>query len=499
MSETPKKLSLEAALREWPEHGKAASEWEEMARRIDERVGSGEAEKPGASVAFVSDENLFADPLGQIEEAGHNHASPPTRGIAGETRVSKDSTMTMPADRERDRRSLQDLAKMGSMGGLTPPPASVRSPNSSAPSGVHRAGEAKGDDSGLIDFAAVSQAAPPVAPAPTALAKAGIFDDEPASVRPGPVSSAPVSQRLQQPAPSMPPFAPAPASMPPASPQAPLSQAPGAFVPGSTAAASSSQQALGAMAAPQKKGNGKVIALVLGGLVAVSSMAAGGFFFMKHRAATEASKMAMNTAPTVAPVVAAAEVKPAEPTPTPAPEATVDPNALPAVVAAAKPVPKGGAPAPVAVAAVATKPTKEESAKLSAKDLPTTPAGPGGDLGSAMGKAVGADGKTVDATPAAGSTGPQFAAGTVPQKPSQGAVTGAIGAVLPGARACLGPDDAVSRATITFASAGNVQSVSVSGGAAGKPAEGCIKAALSKAKVTPFAEATYTAPITIRH
>ena len=116
-----------------------------------------------------------------------------------------------------------------------------------------------------------------------------------------------------------------------------------------------------------------------------------------------------------------------------------------------------------------------------------------------MGKAVGADGKTVDATPAAGSTGPQFAAGTVPQKPSQGAVTGAIGAVLPGARACLGPDDAVSRATITFASAGNVQSVSVSGGAAGKPAEGCIKAALSKAKVTPFAEATYTAPITIRH
>ncbi len=497
MSETPKKLSLDAALREWPEHEKAASEWEEMAHRIDERVGSGEAEQAGARVAFVSDEILFAEPLGQIEEAGHNHASPPTRGIAGETRVSKDSTMTMPADRERDRRSLQDLAKMGSMGGLTPPPASVRSPNSSVPSGVHRAGEAKGDDSGLIDFAAVSQPAPPVAPAPTALAKAGIFDDEPASVRPGPVSSAPVSQHLQQPAPSMPPFALAPASMPPASLQAPISHAHGSFVPASTAAASSSQQALGAMAAPQKKGNGKVIALVLGGLVAVSSMAAGGFFFMKHRAATEASKVAMNTAPTVALVVATApEVKPADPTP--APEATVDPNALPAVVAAAKPVAKGGSPAPVAVAAAA-KPTKEESAKLSAKDLPTTPTGPGGDLGSAMGKAVGADGKTVDATPAAGSTGPQFAAGTVPQKPSQGAVTGAIGAVLPGARACLGPDDPVSRATITFASAGNVQSVNVSGGAAGKPAEGCIKAALSKAKVTPFAEATYTAPITIRH
>ena len=405
--------------------------------------------------------------------------------------------MTMPADRERDRRSLQDLAKMGSMGGLTPPPASVRSPNSSAPSGVHRAGEAKGDDSGLIDLAAVSQPAPQVAAQmpTTPLANAGLFDDEPASVRPGPVSSAPVSQQLQQPAPSMPPFA--PASMPPASLQAPISQAPGSFVPASTAAASSSQQALGAMPA-NKKGNGKVIALVLGGLVAVSSMAAGGFFFMKHRAATEASKVAMNTAPTVAPVVAAAapETKPADPTP--APEATVDPNALPvAAAAAAKPAAKGG-PAPVAVAPAA-KPTKEESAKLSAKDLPTTPAGPGGDLGAAMGKAVGADGKPVDATPAAGSTGPQFAAGTVPQKPSQGAVTGAIGAVLPGARACLGPDDPVSRATITFASAGTVQSVSVSGGAAGKPAEGCIKAALGKAKVAPFAEATFSAPITIRH
>jgi hypothetical protein len=170
-------------------------------------------------------------------------------------------------------------------------------------------------------------------------------------------------------------------------------------------------------------------------------------------------------------------------------------------VAAAANVKKGG-PAPVAVAKnekPAPAPAKEEGPKLSAKDLPTTAAGPGGDLGSAMGAAVGADGKKIEQTPAAGNTGPQFAAGTVPQKPSQGAVTGAIGAVLPGARACLGPDDPVSRATITFTSAGAVQNVSVSGGAVGKPAEGCIKAALGKAKVAPFAEPTYTANITVRH
>ncbi|MEA2746282.1 MAG: hypothetical protein QOI41_425, partial [Myxococcales bacterium] len=64
---------------------------------------------------------------------------------------------------------------------------------------------------------------------------------------------------------------------------------------------------------------------------------------------------------------------------------------------------------------------------------------------------------------------------------------------------CLGPDDPVSRASITFTSAGTVQSVNVTGGAVGKPAEACIKGALGKAKVAPFAEATYTANITVRH
>jgi hypothetical protein len=93
---------------------------------------------------------------------------------------------------------------------------------------------------------------------------------------------------------------------------------------------------------------------------------------------------------------------------------------------------------------------------------------------------------------------PQASPGSVPLKPSQGAISGALGAALPGARACLGPDDAISRATVTFQSDGSVQSVSVSGGAAGKPAEGCIRAALMKARVQPFAQSTYSAPATIR-
>jgi hypothetical protein len=84
------------------------------------------------------------------------------------------------------------------------------------------------------------------------------------------------------------------------------------------------------------------------------------------------------------------------------------------------------------------------------------------------------------------------------QRPSQGQVTGALGAALPDARACLHEDDGVSRAHVVFGSDGNVQSVSVSGFAAGKPQEGCITNALKKATVPPFAEASYGATVTVR-
>jgi hypothetical protein len=94
---------------------------------------------------------------------------------------------------------------------------------------------------------------------------------------------------------------------------------------------------------------------------------------------------------------------------------------------------------------------------------------------------------------------PAYAPGSVPQRPSQGAVIGALGAVMSNARACLDADDAVSRATVMFASDGSVKSVSVNGGAKGKPAEACIKGALSHAKVAPFAEETYTTTVTVRH
>jgi hypothetical protein len=155
--------------------------------------------------------------------------------------------------------------------------------------------------------------------------------------------------------------------------------------------------------------------------------------------------------------------------------------------------PAGGKPAAQADDAPKVDP------KLVAKDLPASPTAPADSLAGAMKNAVGpSDQPSPAAQGTGGSDGPQFAPGSVPQKPSQGAVTGAIGANLPGARACLKPDDPVSRATITFGSAGTVTSVTVSGGAAGKPAEACIKNALGKAKVPPFAQPTYSANVTVR-
>jgi hypothetical protein len=384
--------------------------------------------------------------------------------------------MTMSADRERDRRSLQDLAKMAQ--GLTPPPASVV-PTPSAPSGVVRAAEAAADDSGLVDLAAAASVDPGAEQRAktTALASQGLFDDEPRAS--APTAAAPVTARSAEPLPAQP----APSVAPP-----PVS-APVASAPITPAGAMPQTR-------EEKKKGGAGIALLLGGVVALSAAAAGGFLYMKSHVSAEP----VATKAAAPPVVVQAEPRPAETPSEPAPAANAAPEEMPdetttTAVAAKHAVHTNAKSATPATKAAATKP--EGPAKMTEKDLGVTPGGPAGDLGAAMKKEVGDDG--AKATPAAATTGANTPTGNVPQKPSQGAVTGAIGAVLPGARACLGPDDPVSRATIVFTSAGTVQSVSVSGNAAGKPAEACIKGALTKAKVQPFAEPTYSANITVRH
>ncbi len=119
--------------------------------------------------------------------------------------------------------------------------------------------------------------------------------------------------------------------------------------------------------------------------------------------------------------------------------------------------------------------------------------GSSGDLGDAI-KAAGGGGIGVGQGAIQGHDGPQVGAA----RPSQGQVQVAVSSVMPNVRSCLLGDDPASRALLTFQGDGTVKSVSVSGFAAGKPQEACIKAALSRAHVSPFTDPTYAVPVTIR-
>jgi hypothetical protein len=139
-------------------------------------------------------------------------------------------------------------------------------------------------------------------------------------------------------------------------------------------------------------------------------------------------------------------------------------------------------------------PEPVKAAEPAPPPLPTRAAAEPTGLVGAIKKAAGPIELT---TPQAVTTSAPTVRGDIPELPGQGAVTGAIGAQRGAARACVEDFEAPSRATIVFGSNGSVQSVSVAGPAAGTKAEGCIRAALSKANVGPFRRATATATATI--
>ncbi len=86
----------------------------------------------------------------------------------------------------------------------------------------------------------------------------------------------------------------------------------------------------------------------------------------------------------------------------------------------------------------------------------------------------------------------------LPEKPSSGAVQAAVASRLSAARSCVSGQKGPSSATVTWDSTGAVKSVSVSGPAAGTPAESCIKSALGASRVKPFSRPSYSVPLTIR-
>jgi hypothetical protein len=268
---------------------------------------------------------------------------------------------------------------------------------------------------------------------------------------------------------------------------------------------------------PAAKSSGKAIPILLGtfGLVALAVVGA----LVLTRAKPEAP-VAQASAPE-APPSAAAPAAPA--TPAAAPGAPAPPVAAsPAAAAAASDSPdpepagkaggaQGGGHANVRRGSVGRKagaapPPGSGGSTVSALSSmmaestggTTTPPPSGGALGDAVQHAVGANGAPAAAAAPDIPAAPTYAAGSVPEKPSQGTISSALGSVLPQARSCLNPEDPVSRAHITFGSSGSVSAVSVTGHAAGTPVEGCIKSALLKAKVPPFADPSYGATVTVR-
>ncbi|HEX8793169.1 MAG TPA: hypothetical protein VF765_19630 [Polyangiaceae bacterium] len=262
-------------------------------------------------------------------------------------------------------------------------------------------------------------------------------------------------------------------------------------------------------AEPQSRkgdGVGRPSWLMVGGLVAAAAVVAL-FFGMKHPG-TEAPVQVTVVAPTpAAPPATANATTGATATPIAANkepgDKAVDPSTLPPADTSTAAGAHPSAPMAMAGPAAPAKPAPAASASgnadqpIAANAPPPAPAS-SVSLEAAMQQAAGPQSSLSSAPTATATDTPAAAPTSVTLKPSQGAINGALGAALPGARACLGPDDPISRATVTFQSDGTVQSVSVTGGAAGKPAEACIRSALMRAKVPPFAMPTFTAPTTIR-
>jgi hypothetical protein len=488
---------IDRALTDWPSREKTQLEWDESAEALVSRIASKEQAK---SMIRVSDEDLLQAPLPSSPNDVQSSAALEKSGRSEGTM----STTPGSRGRERDRTSLQELAKMASLTPMAPSTSSASTSGSfaglTAPAADAPRSEGEGEkkgNSGIIDLAAIAAADPQaqVRAKATPLAAQGLFDDD-----------APSAPKLGEAA--------AAAKSGPVAAAADAVQAVPAIAPAKAAAPAKKVD-------KDKKKGGGLAFLAIGGVVAAAAIV-GGVFFGMHRGPFASTHTAANNppaaptqpAPTAPPVVAKG-------TPPVAPTVAggVDPNQLPPGTGGggatpqsvqgqpnSPPVAFGGGVKPPALgtgsAAPTPPPAPTPDPALVVRTVPTSTPAPGSptDLQGLMQKEVGTTGGGAPPPPAGTDqqTQPAVAAGSVPLKPPMGAVQGAMGTVLPGARACLGPDDPVSHATITFKSDGSVQSVGVSGGASGKPAEGCIRGALMKAHVPPFANATFTWSATIR-
>jgi hypothetical protein len=506
-----KETRLDQVMRTWPDIRRTKQEWAEFAERT---AGGAFSRHHGQSLDSISDDELLGSPLPQSEEESHKCGL-----FSGETREAEAGIMGQQ-NIERDRKTFRDLAQLASQPSLQ----QRGSISEIRPSQRDVTGAAKGSDSGLIDFGTLGQPERGSVDraSVTPLASTDLADSE----------DLPTAPKISVTPPPLPPSV--RALQPPiaAAIHTPLAISASQRAPHAAQIMSAQAALLAAEPEPSRGTMGRVVALL-----GVAAVAAGAFLVVRTLRAPNAQgeHIVVSTA------AAAPHAAPA-PTPTPAADRGIDPmslpqagalNAQPVLIATsghhvhhahhgvAKNAAGGPAPgaanddsddsddsttaAPVAAAAPppAPKPDATPAVATPVKAAPT-PAWLQGALGEAITKAAA---PAAPAAPAADpapapvpvpAAAPVSASGSVPQHPSQGAVTSALSGALPGARACLGADDDVSRVRVVFGSDGAVQSMTVTGFAAGKPQEACIKGALGKAHVPPFAEATYGANVNVR-
>jgi hypothetical protein len=449
----PRRVRIDEALSGWPTPERSTLEWDESAEGVMARLGG------PARDADVSDEALLAPPL--AAEPGEVQGSAP---VAREPARAEASMNTTSSSRQRDRASLQELAKMANE---TPaPPAAGRVSRPSYPGVATTAATGSGTSE-------AKDPTPPPQPVAEREENSGIINLAALAAEEKPAESAPISAAGRASA-----------------------------VATASSATTPSRAKAGTAAAP-KTGRASIL-YVFGTLATAAAVAAGVFIGMRRPASEMSAPVAAVPAPVQATPAPVATTQPG--VAVAATDKAVDPSTLPEAIAAggaqtAPSTPAAQKPLAAATPAPAAPSTAAPDPKLVAV-VPTAtaaPAGSGKSLEALMQQAAGVTSSPT--APAATSTpddSTQAAPGSVPLRPSTGAVRGALGAVTPGAKACLEADDPISHAMVTFQSDGSVQNVTVSGGAAGKPAEACIRAALSRARIPAFASATFSAPVTIR-
>jgi hypothetical protein len=358
-------------------------------------------------------------------------------------------------------------------------------------------GEAKGEDSGLIDLKAMTEPEAPVATLTAAPAPAPASQPQVAPSAGGMRASG-ARTVPEIPAARIPESKAPPASRPsgavPAAPVA-VSAAPIAEAPASAVAPIAQPAAPAQTRGKESRGAGLWIGL--GGLAAAAVVGvfvvatmngrkSGGEVVPTHAnakdvAAPSASTPASASAAAVAPT-ASASSESAWTGAAPEPSASAAPDPSANLVASndsasklAKVGVKAGASAPAAMPDKDDKPTPPTPA-ASAADAPKKPGGGAGSLDEALG--LGKDDPNAKTKAAAKSD--------LPEKPESMDVRTAVSSKLAAARACVKGLDGDSKVTIAFGPGGGVSNVSVTAGPAkGGGAEGCIKSAFSSAKVPP--------------